>query len=239
MANFPTAGGTNPPGLTHRVGREVVVVHELLGIVGGQGVQVLLHAQGAQGGRGQHLGLAPGEETRAVGAGQDAHLAGDGADLRQAAAVGAHLQVQNAAAHLALDHVLEPLGHLVLAKFLGQLLGHLVLNPVETFVPLRLEGVLLQDFGYAAVDNGLDLGVQPLLFLGVFFHFVLGLADLGNQFIDQVNGNQVGVKGLLDPLQDYLLRDFIGTGFNHHYGVAGAGHYHVKLAVRQSRRRWD
>ena len=229
VADFPAAGGTHPSGLAHRVRREVVVVHELLGIVGRQGVQGLLHVQGAQGSCRQHLGLAPGEETRAVGSRQYAYLAGDGADFRQAAAVGPYAQVQDAAAYLALDHVLEPFGHLVLAEFFGQLLGDLFFNPVQALVPFRLEGVLLQDFGDAAVDDGLDLVVQSFLFLGFGRNLVLGLADLGHQFVNQFNGDQVGIEGLLDTFQDNLFRYLVGPGLHHHDGVAGAGHHHVQL----------
>ena len=75
------------PRLADGEGREVVVVHEALAVLRRERVEPLLLAHRAQGGDGEHLRLAAGEEAGAVGAGQHAHLAGDGADLRRFAAV--------------------------------------------------------------------------------------------------------------------------------------------------------
>ena len=77
---FDLAGG---------VGREIVVVHVALGVDGGEGVEFLGFLGGAEGGQGQHLGLAAGEQAGAVGARADAHFAPDRADLGQGAAIGA------------------------------------------------------------------------------------------------------------------------------------------------------
>ena len=100
------AAGAEPARLADGEGREVVVEHEALAPVALDVVEDLLVEDGAEGGDGQGLGLAAGEEGRAVGAGQDADLAGDGADVLEAAAVDAHALVEDGAAE---DLVLEVL----------------------------------------------------------------------------------------------------------------------------------
>ena len=125
MADFTPARGAYPPGLADAVGREVVVVHELLGVVGAHRVQGLLHGQRSQGGYREHLGLAAGEQSAAVGAGQFAHAAGDGADAVGLASVRANILVEDAAAHFLLDQVLESLGDVAAGVVVGQLRGDL------------------------------------------------------------------------------------------------------------------
>jgi hypothetical protein len=70
VADFAAAGRTGAAGLTDRVGREVVVQHEG-GLVGPrQAVDILLVLAGAERGNDDGLGLAAGEQRRAVGARQ-------------------------------------------------------------------------------------------------------------------------------------------------------------------------
>ena len=166
-----------------------------------------------------------------MGAGQRAYLAGDGPNLGQAAPVGTNPQIQDPPPDFALDHVLETLGDPVAGKLLGQLLGHLILQPIQALVPFRLEGVLLQDVAHPSVEDGLDSGVQLLGLLGIRRNLQLFLAHLGDQFVNLVNGNQVGVKGFLDAFEDDLLGHLIRAGLHHHNGVPGAGDHHIQLAV--------
>ena len=72
--------------------------HELLLVLAFQGVDQLLVVAGAQGGHDQGLGLAAGEQGRAVGAGQHAHFRDDRADLVDRAAVDADAGVEDVAA---------------------------------------------------------------------------------------------------------------------------------------------
>ena len=67
--------------------REVVVVHVALGVFERDRVEHLLHAQHAQGGHVEHLGLAPLEEAGAVGSWHHPHLDGDRPDVADPAAV--------------------------------------------------------------------------------------------------------------------------------------------------------
>ena len=229
MADFTPARGAYPPGLADAVGREVVVVHELLGVVRPHGVQGLLHGQGGQGGNGEHLGLAPGEEAAAMGAGQFAHAASDGADLVGPAPVGTDVQVEDAAAHFLLDQVLERLGDVAAGVVVGQLRGDFRLHGVQAGVALALEGVALQHLGDAAVDQGVNLLLA--LFGGRVVEVNLGLvgAAFGHQPVDQLDGLDVALVGQPDALQDDLFGHLDRTGLDHHDGVAVAGDDHVEV----------
>jgi hypothetical protein len=98
VADFAAAGRTGAAGLTDRVGREVVVQHEG-GLVGPrQAVDILLVLAGAEGGNDDGLGLAAGEQRRAVGARQKAHFRDDRAHGREITAVDAALGLEDGAA---------------------------------------------------------------------------------------------------------------------------------------------
>ena len=86
------------------------MVHELLGVVGTDGVQRLLHGQRGQGGDGEHLGLTSGEQAASVCAREFADATGDGSDFIQATAIGPHVLVEDSATDLGFDQVLEGFG---------------------------------------------------------------------------------------------------------------------------------
>ncbi len=90
VADLAAPGSAHAPRLADRERREVVVQHEALAGVAVDVVEDLLVERRAEGRDDQGLGLAPGEQRRAVGAGQQVDLAGDVADVLGAAAVGAH-----------------------------------------------------------------------------------------------------------------------------------------------------
>src|SRR2546429_107002 len=82
--------------LAHRVGREVVVVHETLEFLSRQAVQLLLVGHRAEGGDGQRLRLAAGEQAGAVRPRQHPDLDGDIAYVLQATAVDTDALVHDA-----------------------------------------------------------------------------------------------------------------------------------------------
>ena len=158
------------------------------------------------------------------------HFAADGADFRGAAPIGPDAQIQNPPPHFPLDHILETLGDAIAGKLLAQLRRHFLLNAIQALVPFRLKGVLFQNFRYPPVGEGFDLGIQPFRFRGVVLDLVLGLPDLADQFVNQVNGQAVGFEGFADALEDDFLGNFVGAGFHHHNGVPGAGDDHIQAA---------
>ena len=93
VPDFPPARGADAPRFPDAVGREIVVVHELLGVVRADGVQCLLHCQRCESGDGKHLGLASRKQAAAVGARQFADATGYGADFVQLSSVGPYVEV--------------------------------------------------------------------------------------------------------------------------------------------------
>ena len=206
------------------------MVHELLGVLGAHGVQGLLHGQRRQRCYGQHLGLAPGEQAAAVGAGQFADAARDGADLVGPASVGADVQVDDAPAHFLLHQVLESFGDVAAGIVVGQLRGNLRLDGVQAGIPFALERVALQHLGDAAVDQGVNLLLALLGGRVVEVDFGLVGAAFRHQLVDHLDGLDVAFVGQPDALQDDLFGHFNGARLDHHDGVAVAGDDHVEVS---------
>ncbi len=201
------------------------MVQEALAVLRREGVQALLLSCGAQGGDGEGLGLAAGEEARTVGAGQDAHLAGDGADLGQAAPVGADAVPEDAGPDLALDLLVEG----------GQQQFRLVGLPeaLQKLLPALSDGAL----ALVLLEGGDDL-VYPVLGeaghrlpqLGpglVRCEGLLGLPVLGDDLLLEADDFLVGLMGEANGFQGHILRHPLGAGLHHHDGVAGARHHQV------------
>ena len=74
VTDLAPAGAAHEAGLAHAEGRELVVVHEALGLFDVQAVDALLVPGRAQGEQGEDLSLAAGEEAGAVRARSDAAL---------------------------------------------------------------------------------------------------------------------------------------------------------------------
>ena len=89
VADLAPARRADAAGLADRERREVVVQEEVRAVGAVQRVDHLLVVAGAERGDDQRLGLAAGEERRAVGAGQHAHLGEDRAHRREVAPVDA------------------------------------------------------------------------------------------------------------------------------------------------------
>ncbi len=170
VADLAPAGAAQELHLPDREGREVVVEHEALAVLGLlDRVDDLRVLGGAEGRGDQGLRLAAGEERRAVGAGQDAHLAGDRPDLVEAAAV------EPVA-------VLEDLA-------LEQLLAQPVVDGGERGLLLRL-----------VLRDGRDVLVLHLLHLGVGLDLALDpriAARSGSARAPSISATIVGIDLLL------------------------------------------
>ena len=74
MADLAPAGRAHAARFAGRIGREVVVQHEMLAVLAFERVDDLLVLAGAERGDDERLGLAAGEQRRAVRARQHADL---------------------------------------------------------------------------------------------------------------------------------------------------------------------
>ena len=229
VADLPAAGGTGGLGLAHRVAGEVVVVHvALLGLFP-DGVQLLAGGQGVQGADGQDLGLAAGEQAGAVDPGQHAHFGAEGTDLVLLAAVHAVAFQQPGLDDLLLELVGDLLQILVHVGVIFQIL----------LVPLFNHGVpaLLADVLIIGVHSGLGLVhevghdvIEQLLIEGGVGIVELGLADLGDHLVDELDLLLVLLVGLLNGLEHLVIGDLVGAGLDHDHLLAGGDHGDVQIA---------
>ena len=163
--------------------------------------------------------------------GEDAHLAGDGADLVEAATVRPGVLFQDAAADLVAHDALEALGERLVAEFFRQLLRYLVAQGVFLGLQRDLVRVFLERIGQAGAHNAADAAIQLRCGILVGFDLELGLPDLGHKFFDEADDFGVGLLGAADGLEDDLLGDLVGAGLHHDDGIAGAADDHTQGAV--------
>ena len=224
-------------------------MHVPLGGLRGQAVDGLLHLQHVQRGDAQDLGLAALEDRRAVHARDDLDLCGELADVRQAAAVDAHLITQDALANDLLGHRAQRLGDLTVAALeglalAGQLLGDLGLELVVGGLALLLVRDLV-DVGQALLGSGLH-GLQNVVLVVLedrdlhgLLARTLGQVGLGlaQDLDERLGGLQALGHDLLGGSGLALVLDEVpgvvgGLCLDHHDGdvVADhpAGHDHVE-----------
>src|SRR5438128_12635752 len=91
--------------LAHRVGREVVVVHETLEFLSRQAIQLLLVGHRAEGGDRQRLRLHASEKAVAVRPRQHPDLDGDGTYVLQPTAVYTNALVHDSLPHADIDRL--------------------------------------------------------------------------------------------------------------------------------------
>ncbi|KAF5049425.1 hypothetical protein DSECCO2_439870 [anaerobic digester metagenome] len=236
VADFAAGRGAQHAGLADAVRREIVVHEETPGDLAGQGLDALLVAGAAQGACAQGLGLAAGEDGRAVGAGQEAHFHGQGADRGQVAAVDAELFGHDALAHELLLELLQDLADV--AHALGRFgeAGHERFHELLADLLLGVAAVHLAGHGQG---RGQRAGSQfghggdefLILLRGDDGEFVL--AEDGAQFLlDIQEGGELGVAPGHGLGHDVLGQE-LGSALDHDHGVARSGQDHVQLAGGQ------
>ena len=230
MADLAAAGAAAGLGLAHRIGGEVVVVNIALFGLAVDAVQHLGIADRAQGGHGQHLGLAAGEQTGAVYAGQQAHFGGQRADFIHLAAVHALLLIQQPAAH---DELLGLIHALVNLRFLTGI------QRVEVLVYFFINGL------QALIADGLIVRIHGQLYvlhrklLHGLEHIVVGLvarigelllADLLLDALDKLDDLLVALMTGHNAVEHILVAHLIGAGLDHRHPAVRRGHGHCHLA---------
>ena len=231
VADLAALGAAEPSGFTDRVGREVVVQQELLLVGPCQQVDVLLVLAGAERGHDHRLGLAAGEQRRAMGARQDADFGDDVADGLGVAAVDALAGVEDVPANDLGFQFLEHAGDAELVVF--RLLAFREIVRHHLFLDLADRGVaiLLDRNGVGGAQLRLD---QPE-------HFLFQRAFVDDLDVARLLG---GLLGQLDDRLDHRLEmamaehhgaehdvfvELLGFRFHHQHGVGGAGDNQVEL----------
>ena len=228
VADLAAAGAAGGLGLADRVAGEVVVVHIALFGLFPDGVELLGGGKRVERADGEHLRLAAGEEARAVDAGQHADLGVEGADLVLGAAVNAVAFEQPCLDDLLLELVGDLVEELI---HVGILLEVLLVPVLDHLVPAGLADVLVVGVhrGLGLVHEVLDDLVEQLLVEARVRVVELGLADLGDHAVDELDLLLVLVVGKLDGLVHGVVIDLVRAGLDHDDLLAGGNDGDVKV----------
>src|SRR5438445_9780344 len=224
--------------LAHRVGREVVVVHEPLEFLSRQAIQLLLVGHRAEGGDRQRLRLPASEKAGAVRPRQHPDLDGDSAYVLQATAVDTDALVHDALPHAVLDRVVVELAEDVdvLRETLAELDDGLATKVVEGALARRLVRAVkhLVEAQREVLANDLEhlLRVRVRDPLALFETHLLLQGELrGADLFDRV------VRGRKRVEHD-LLAHALGARFDHQDRIRRPGDDKVEVGVAHLRHRW-
>ena len=226
--------GAEAADFTDRIRREVIVDHEARVAEALEPVDHLLAVLGAQGRGADRLGLAAGEQSRTVGAGQEADHRLDRANGLGVAAVDAAAVLEDGAANdlgLELLHQLQgaEVGGRIRRFEIGERFARLLASGVDRGLPLLLVGQLVGSVEVLA-DDALELGLGVgLVFEGVELPRILGglFGELDDPFA-HLPGGGVGEHHCAEH---DVFRQLLGFGFDHHHGVERPGNDQVELAL--------
>ena len=229
MADLAATRRADTASLTDRVGREVVVQHEVRTALADEGVDDLLVLAGAECGDNHRLGLAAGEQRRAVGARQESCLGNDLADRLGVAPVDTLAGLEDRAANdiglFRLDQAADQNTVVILAQlFLGRRA-----DLAESRLALGLVGNLVSGDELVAetVDDGLDLACLGRL-LGK------GARLLGAGFgkvDDRVDHRLHRVMAEGHGAEHHFLGQFLCLGLDHQHAFMRAGEDQVQRGL--------
>ena len=231
MADLTASRAAHAAGFTHRVGREVVVQHEVFATLALERVDHLFVLAGAEGGDAERLGLAAGEQGGAVGARQDADLGHDRADGLSIATVDAQPGVEDGAAHdVGLELLEQRLGCGGVHSLGGERLGDLLFGGADEVLPGLLLRLLVgfgdpggAEFAHLGLERGFGfrrLGDVPRLLGRVLGEFDDGLDHRAHMVVAEAHGAEHDRLG-------QLLR----LALDHQHAFGGAGDDEVELAA--------
>ncbi len=235
VADLAALGAAHAAHLAGGKGRHVVVQHEAVFVLAGQGVDALGIAFGAQSGHDERLGFTAGEQRRAVGARQHAVADFDGAHGAGVTAIDARLAGQDLAAdNTGLDVEQHALDLDAVERHTGLLqVGHhhgvgLAAGVRAALLVADLVGGAQLLFGQSG-----DLGDQ---------FFVLGrrmpvpdrLARVTNEFMDGIDRDVALLVAEHDRTQHDFFRQLLSLGLHHQHGRFGAGHDQIQLTTLAS-----
>ena len=193
------------------------------------GVELLAGGKRIERADGEHLRLAAGEQARAVDAGQDADFGSERTDLVLRSAVDAVAFEQP----LLDDLLLELVGDFIeILVHIGVLLEEHLMPVLDHLVPAGLADVLVVGVhrGLSLVHKALDDLVKQLLVEARVRVVELGLADLGDHTVDELDLLLVLVVGKLDGLVHRVVVDLVRAGLDHDDLLAGRDDRDVEIA---------
>ena len=235
VADLAAARPAHASGLADRERREVVVQEERLLVGPVQGVDPLLVLAGAERGHHQRLGLAAGEQRRAVRARQHADLGDDRTHRLHVAAVDALAGIEDVPAHDLGFDLLEDAADLllgigrVLRALRAEMRHDLGLGGIDRLVALHLvrdrigrAHVLLDQAEHFLLERAVvrDLVVARLL-RRLFRELDDGLDHRLEMAVAEHHGAEHDV-----------FRQLLGFRFDHQHRVLRAGDHEVELAFR-------
>ncbi|CUS44386.1 hypothetical protein MGWOODY_Smn1356 [hydrothermal vent metagenome] len=230
MADFATARRTEAADFADRIGREVIVKHEMLVGQAGQAVDHLLRVARTERGGADRLSLAAREQRRAVRARQEVDHRLDRTDLGGGAAVDALAVLQDGAADDLGFQLLHQLAgsHLVLRGRFGECRLALGARLVEQVRTLRLVGHLVGG-GDVLADQLLQL-VLGSRQVGLLGHFPGLLGCLLGEIDDRADCLAACLVGKLHRAEHHVFRQLLGFGFDHHHRAVRGGDDQVEIA---------
>ncbi len=240
MTDLAARGAAQGAGLAGAEGREVVVVHIALLVVGRERVEFLRVARGAERGQGEHLRLAAREEAGAMRARAEAGLAPQRADLLERAAIGAHAVFDDARAdHIFFDVVQDALevtglggGHRARWGFARRRVGREDVGGqrIERRFPLGFAG-LREGGGHPVAHFRAHFG-DEFFFVGEFLVSTFGFAHFFRHLLLQINERLERLVAELQRLDHGVFGNFVGTALDHENGIAGASDAQVEVGIR-------
>ncbi len=219
VTHFATTGAAHGLHFADRVGREVVVQHEMLVLIATQRVETLGITCRAERGGDDGLRLAARKQRRAVRARQDAELDADGAHGARIATIETTAFVQHLRAHGVVAKVFE--SFLDAALFAREILGEKTDRVLLDLLDAIGADMLFSDvarFADGAV-SGLPDAVLHVLRRATDLESPLALANGFPHAIDEVERVLDGVVAEQKRFDQVLLGHLVGFAFDHDDGV--------------------
>ena len=234
VADLAAARPAHAPGLTDRERRKVVVQQERLLVRPVQRVDPLLVLTGAERGDHQRLRLAAGEQRRAVGARQYAHLGNDGAHGLHVAPVDALAGIENAPAHnLGFDLFERAAQALLVVGRALDTFREIVRHDLDLGGIERLVALLLVGDGIGRAHVILDQAEHLFLERGIVRRIVIArlLRSLLGKPDDGVDHRLEVAVAEHHGAEHHLLVELLRLRLDHQHGVGGTGDDEVELAL--------
>src|SRR5260221_4965528 len=232
VADLAGSWRTHPLRLARRIGREVVMQHEVRAELAVERVDDLLILTGAERRHHETLRLAAGEEGRAVRARQQADLADDLPHRLGVTPVDALAGLQDGAADEVLLEVLEQLERERVVVRIRERLGDALLRRVEPVAARLLGG-----FGISGAElvppARLELLLDAVVFLGLRRQCPRLLGRHLGEIDDRLDHRLEALMAEHHGAQHDLLRELLGLGFDHQHSLAGSGDDKVDRPCRQ------